>query len=115
MNEIKVGQLARYKDPCKGVVKIGTIESIEENHPLGNDVTIIGLDYYIHRYSIIKSADNLVDLLEVGDIVHLAYQDESIKPYEVVLQDKSDLQRISRGYKVIAIELAENRVKQVIE
>lgn len=110
--EIKVGQWARgyCTESEVGRVVIGKITKIVDNCLVIND------DYWlVNGYgNKIKTADNLVDLLGVGDVVSL-YDTRLKTIYEVVIENElrlhSIVELINEGlYKITAIELYENRV-----
>lgn len=107
---MRVGQWCRFKDYEDGW-KIGKITEIQDDC-----FFVDTANYTSYKSSKYKSADNLVDLLEIGDIIHYEtkfFKDDAIIRSENAIRlVKEDIK--NNKLKITAIELHENRVKQVI-
>ena len=115
MNETRIGQWVRI---TFGTARIGKVVGYQEWTDMyyvdtGDGKYILDLEYF-------KSSDNLVDLLEVGDIVHYDYDSyimgKVIKNDFTVIENEFDIHFLkgSKSIKITAIELHENRNKQMI-
>lgn len=106
MNEIMIGQWCRVD--TRILDQQTTIGQIIE---IVNDTVLIkDFGFYVHKTRVIKSADNLVDLLKIGDIITLKWNDGLHLENEYILTESllKNLKSIyvyGKNYKITTIEL----------